>query len=397
MKSYKHPQFFKLKKRLKDSSRFIQVLSGPRQVGKTTLIHQVLKDLGLPCLYATADELFLQSPQWIYQQWEAARELAKKEKTAILVLDEVQKIKNWSERVKLLWDEDQRKNISLKTVLLGSSPLLMKQGLGESLTGRFEVLPMNHWSFQEMKTAFHFTLEEYIYFGGYPGAAPFIKDEERWKEYIIHSFVETALSKDIHSTHTVHKPALMRQLYQLSCEFSGQILSYQKMLGQLQDSGNTTTLAHYLHILSTMGMVCGLAKYSPNLIRKRSSSPKLQVYNTALMSVFFEKNFQHIKKDKKLWGRLVESCIGTHLANHCLTENIELYYWREAQREVDFVFKKRNKVIALEVKSNLVPNYLEALEFFRKKYNPYKCLVIGKNGLSLDDFLSQPVSHWFTD
>jgi len=168
--------------------------------------------------------------------------------------------------------------------LLGSSPLLVQQGLSESLAGRFEILRIGHWSFSEMRDAFGLTVDQYLYFGGYPGSAALINDEERWRRYLLDSLIETTLARDILLMNRVDKPALLRQMFRLGCEYSGQILSYQKMLGQLQDAGNTTTLAHYLDLLSGAGMLCGLSKFSSEVVRQRGSSPKLQVLNNGLMT-----------------------------------------------------------------------------------------------------------------
>ena len=385
---HRRPLFKVLKKRLKEPRKFIQCLLGPRQVGKTTLIQQVLNTFSQgSSLYFSADDPSLQSHEWIHQKWSEARRLEKeKKKEVLLVFDEIQKITSWSDIIKSLWDEDTRKKTKIKVAILGSSPLLLKKGLTESLAGRFEVLKLGHWSFSEMKEVFNFTLDEYIYFGAYPGASSFIHDETRWKTYIVNSLAETVLLKDILLNHQINKPALLRQLYSLSTQYSGQILSFQKMLGQLQGAGNTTTLAHYLELLSQAGLVSGLQKFSANLLRKRLSSPKLQVQNTALMTSSLGESFQTIKNTPH-WGRVVESCIGAYLWNLCFEQGGELFYWNEPAKEVDFVLKKNNKIVAIEVKSGLKTRSLKSLEAFRKQYRPHKTLVVGEEGLSLEKFL----------
>lgn len=274
---YSRPIYKSLLSRLKEPRKFLQVLAGPRQVGKTTLIRQVIDTLKVPSHYASADEPTLKSAVWIEQQWEIGRLNAMKsgkKEEALLVLDEVQKVSGWSEIVKRLWDEDTANKTQLKVVLLGSSPLLIHRGLTESLAGRFEIIPITHWSFSEMKDAFGWNVEQFIYFGGYPGAAGLIDDQERWSRYIIDSLIETTISRDILLMTRVDKPALIRRLFLLGCDYSGQILSYQKMLGQLQDAGNTTTLAHYLELLAGAGMLTGLQKFAGKQIKQRGTSPK---------------------------------------------------------------------------------------------------------------------------
>ena len=275
-----------LLRRLTEKRRFLQVLAGPRQVGKTTLARQVMEKLKAPTHYASADEPTLRDRTWLEQQWDGARLKARGSKAgALLVLDEIQKVPDWPDAVKLLWDADTHAKLPLKVVLLGSSPLLIQSGLTESLAGRFEIIPVPHWSFAEMREAFGWELEQYIYHGAYPGAAPLIGEPDRWRRYIVDSLIETTISRDILLLTRVDKPALLRRMFHLGCDYSGQILSYQKMLGQLHDAGNTVTLAHYLQLLHGAGMVAGLSKYSHGQVRQRGSSPKLQVLNTALMTL----------------------------------------------------------------------------------------------------------------
>jgi len=199
----------------------------------------------------------------------------------VLVLDEIQKIPGWSETVKRLWDEDSRRRVPLKVLLLGSAPLLVARGLSESLAGRFELLHLPHWSFAEMRTAFGWSVDKFIFYGGYPGAAPLVAEPTRWARYILDALVETSISRDVLLLTRVDKPALLRRLFELACRYSGQVLSYTKMLGQLQDAGNTTTLAHYLDLLAAAGMVTGLPKYAGDAARSRGSSPKLPLCQQA--------------------------------------------------------------------------------------------------------------------
>ena len=383
----------KLLKRVETSQVLIQALMGPRQVGKTTLARQLQESTSLPCIYASADSAGLQGSSWIQIQWDLARQKLLTNSRALLILDEIQMLPNWSARVKQFWDEDRFANRSLNVVLLGSAPWLMQKGLADSLAGRFENIPVRHWSFMEMRQAFGFSLEQYIYFGGYPGAAPFIDDQQRWKRYIIDSLIETTLSRDILLMTRIDKPALLRQLFKLSCDYSGQILSYQKMLGQLDDAGNTTTLAHYLKLLEAAGLIAGLEKYTPGKARQRASSPKLTVLNTALISASLENNFDEVRTDPAAWGRLVESCVGAYLCNQAVDTAIQIDYWREGHTEVDYVLVHGKKITAIEVKSGNRKKSLPGLEVFTKLYRPHKIIQIGNHGLTLEEFLQTPIEN----
>jgi uncharacterized protein len=383
---YKRSYYEIIKKRLGASRHFLQVLMGPRQVGKTTVIRQVLEDYPYPWHYASADDAT--SMLWLSQQWETIRIKlsASGAKEALLVVDEIQKIADWSNQVKINWDKDTFDKIPVKVILLGSSQLLIQKGLSESLAGRFEVLYLPHWSYKEMKDAFKFTMDDFIWFGGYPGSSSLIGDEQRWKDYIRNSLIETTLMRDILLLARIDKPILLRNLFELACSWSGQILSLNKMVGQLQGAGNTTTLANYLHLLKGAGLVAGLEKFTPNMIRQRSSSPKLQVFNTALMTALSPLTMDETRKQPEIWGRWFESAIGTHLLNHSLTDGFKLNYWREGNHEVDFILQKGKKVIALEVKSGKVRS-TTGMEEFTKKYKTAKVILVGGEGLSAEEFL----------
>jgi uncharacterized protein len=375
--------------RLRDEKRArIQVIYGPRQVGKTTLIQQCLDSLSAPFMYVSADAVAYPDGNWISQKWEQARiELVKNQKKElILAIDEIQKITQWSEYVKKEWDSDTRNKVNIKVVLLGSSRILIQKGLSESLAGRFESIYLGHWSYPEMKKAFNYSPEEFVFFGGYPGSADLIGDEERWKSYIRDSLIEPSISKDILLLTRIDKPAVMKRLFELGCTFSGQILSFTNILGQLHDAGNTTTLSHYLDLLDTAGLLRGLAKFSPKLIRKRASSPKFQVHNTALTNAFSSLSFEKSKKQKEVWGRFVESSVGTHLLQSALTNSFELSYWREGGLEVDFVLTKGNTTVAIEVKSTSTNTHKGRIEF-SKRFDPAKTILVGADGISWKDFL----------
>lgn len=394
--SFIRPQAAALARRITEPRRFIQVVAGPRQVGKTTLVQHVLETAGLPHHFASADEPTLRSEAWISQQWSAARLLLASAGSsgALLALDEIQKIPGWSESVKRLWDEDTRARRPLKVVLLGSAPLLIARGLTESLAGRFEVLHLQHWSFAEMRAAFGWSLDEYLFYGGYPGAAPLINEPPRWARYVIDSLIETTLSRDVLLLTRVDKPALLRRLFELACRYSGQILSFTKMLGQLQDAGNTTTLAHYLDLLAGAGMVTGLQKYAGDAARSRGSSPKLQVLNTALLTAPAGITLTEARADPEFWGRLTESAVGAHLANAAAARVGALYYWREGNMEVDFVVKAARRLTSIEVKSGRAPTAHAGTAAFARAFKTDRALLVGDGGVAVEHFLSQPVEHW---
>lgn len=377
----------------------MQVLAGPRQVGKSTLVGQVLAQVSIPYSIEVADAVDPKDGDWIHRVWEAARTtmMLRKMEEYLLVIDEVQKIENWSEVVKREWDADSRNHVNLKVVLLGSSRLLLKKGLTESLAGRFEMIRMPHWSLQEMRDAFDVTLDEYIYFGGYPGPAHMIHDERRWRKYIKDSLVAPAIEKDVIMTSNIYKPALMKQLFELGCSYSAEILSLTKLMGQLQDVGNVTTLASYLEILDQCALLTGLQKYANDDARKRGSIPKYQVYNNALLTAYKGRGFVADRTDTKVWGHWVESAVGAHLLSMADELDYKVYYWREPSRnkdekdnEVDFIAVRDGEVTAIEVKSGR-RGMNSGLPAFVEAFAPKRSFVVGTGGVSLEDFLSSEV------
>jgi len=371
--------------RLNEPRRFIQIVVGPRQTGKTTAVLQTLEELDMPKHFVSADDPNLVSTEWLRNEWEQARALAKSGES-ILVIDEIQKVGKWSSIVKLLWDEDNRLRIPLKVVLTGSSSLLLQKGLAESLMGRFEILYSPHWNYTECKEAFGYSLDDFLFFGGYPGGAALIKDENRWARYMGTSIVEPTISQDILLMEEVRKPALLRSLFMLGSGYSAQELSFTKMLGQLQDAGNTVTLAHYLELLGKAGMLTGLQNYSGNQIRTRKSSPRFMVYDTSLMTYADGANRRRLLDNATDRGRLVESAVGAYLLARGNDEGFEVYWWRERGNEVDFVIKKGNQLTAIEVKSGRVKNVGGSL-VFKKLYPEVLSLIVGSANLGLEDFL----------
>ncbi len=393
---FQRPHFQALSKRLDEPRGVIQVLSGPRQVGKTTLVGQLLSASHTPSHSVSADGAANVGTAWLEQQWETAR-LKCRQSGALeftLAVDEIQKIPNWSETVKANWDADTRSNTPLKVVLLGSSRLLLQQGLTESLAGRFELSYIGHWALAEMQAAFGFTADQFAWFGGYPGTARFITDEFRWKKYVADALIEPSISRDILSLTRVDKPALLKRLFELGCLYSGQILAFNKMLGQLLDAGNVTTLAHYLNLLDSAGLLGGLEKFSGEVIRQRQSSPKFQVHNTALRSAQIPETLPEMRTSPEKWGRIVESAVGAHLLNHARQEGFRLFYWREGNDEVDFVLQHRGKTLAIEVKSSALRS-TPGMEVFRKKFSPDKMLLVGTGGLPWEEFLQIKPTEMF--
>lgn len=392
---YIRKQFRTLKERILEPRKFMQVLAGPRQVGKSTLVWQVLGQVSIPHAVEVADAIDPKDSDWIRRIWEAARMtmMLRSLDEYLLVIDEVQKIENWSEAVKREWDADTRNKVNLKVVLLGSSRLLLRKGLTESLAGRYELIRMPHWSLREMQDAFGVTLDEYVYFGGYPGPAPLMKDERRWRKYVKDSLVAPAIEKDVIMTSNIYKPALMKQLFELGCSYSAEILSLTKLMGQLQDAGNVTTLAGYLEILDECAFLTALQKYAKDDARKRGSIPKYQVYNNALLTAFKGRGFVADRTDTQAWGRWVESAVGAHLLSMADELDYELYYWRvpsrrkdEKDKEVDFIIDCGGELTAIEVKSGR-RGMNSGLPAFVEAFKPKRSYVVGAGGVNLEDFL----------
>lgn len=393
---YKRKQFEEVLNRINEPRGRIQVIVGPRQVGKSTLITQVLEECTLPYDNYSADDVAGVSANWLAQIWEAQRMkmLSRGESKRLLVIDEVQKIKNWSETVKAEWDRDTREKRELIVVLLGSSRMWIEKGLTESLAGRFELIRLSHWTYREMKECFGWTLQQYVCYGGYPGAARYINDDTRWRNYVKDSLIEPSISKDILMDTKIMKPQLLRQLFEIGSDYSGELLSLTKVAAQLQDAGNVTTLAGYLHLLDECGLLCGLQKYAEDDARKYNSVPKFQVHNNALRNVYADEDFTEMMENPQIWGRYVESAIGAYLVSQAQICDYKVYYWRDKADEVDYVLVRRKKKVAIEVKSgrrtinNGLPKFAEA-------YKPHKSLVVGSGGLSFEEFLTMDLNLLF--
>ena len=385
---YRRKQYNILHERIAEPRRFIQVIAGPRQVGKSTMVKQIVKEVTIPYTLETADAIETDNAEWISNVWNTVRQqmLFRNETEHLLVIDEIHKINNWSEMVKREWDSDTFADRNIKVVLLGSSRLLLKKGLTESLMGRFELIRMPHWNYREMHEAFGWDINQYIYFGGYPGGATLIKNERRWQQYVVDAIIGPSIDKDAILTSTIYKPALMRNLFELGCTYSGEELSLNKVLGQLQDAGNVTTLSNYLTILGECNLLAGLQKYAADKARKYNSVPKFQVFNSALLSALHGKTYEQAFTDSKLWGRWVETAVGAYLINNAEPLGYKLYYWREASNEVDYILERRGETIAIEVKSGHRTTN-KGITLFRERYNPRHAIIVGSGGISIEDFL----------
>lgn len=387
-----------IRRRLSEQRRgFIQIVLGPRQVGKTTSVRQAVEGLAMPVVVGTADAPGLQSAQWLTDMWTQARaRCGESNPTVVLVLDEIQKIPDWAAWVKQYWDEDTWAGRDIRVVVTGSAPLLMQRGLTESLAGRFEVIHATHWTWPECRDAFGWDVDTYVYYGGYPGAAPLIDDPSRWRDYVATSIIETTVSRDILLMSRIDKPALLRRVFALACEYAGRELTYEKMLGQLQDAGNTTTIAHYLDLLEGSGLVTGLQKYSAQGVRRRRSSPKFVVHNTGLMTASGPLTFEQARADAASWGRLVEAAVGAHLTAIVSGDPVtRLNYWRDraggTDYEVDYVLTTPHGVTGIEVKSGLDSGSLAGLAAFGRAHPGASTLVVGTGGMPLEEFFE---SQW---
>ncbi|MCC6220145.1 MAG: ATP-binding protein [Deltaproteobacteria bacterium] len=372
----------------------IRAIIGPRQVGKTTAARQIVEALEWPHIYESADSPLPHKAEWITMHWHRARKLAAV-KPALLILDEIQKIANWSEEVKRLWDEDRNAKLPLTVLVLGSSALLLAYGLTESLAGRFFSYHFTHWTWSEMKSAFGWSLDKWLYFGGYPGAADFCDDEDKWKHYVNDSLIETVLARDVLQLQRINKPALLRQLFGLSTTCHARIISYNKMLGQLQDAGNTTTLAEYLRLLASSYLVVGLELFSKGVARKRASSPKIILLNNALISAPSVETFKQVLQFPDKWGWLIENAVGAHFYNSLSKTSWHISYWRKGDKEVDFVVQGGDKIFGIEVKSGRLRK-TSGLEAFKQQYPQAKTLLVGTTGIPLEEFFSAPAIEWLS-
>lgn len=387
-----------LKSRMAEPRRRMQIVMGPRQVGKSTLVGQFTEGISVPFDFFAADGVNRFDSSWIPNKWQQVRMRMDihSEQEHILIIDEVQKIRGWSEQVKKEWDEDSRSHRNLKVILLGSSRLLLQKGLEESLEGRFETIKMGYWDWQEMHEAFGFSMDEYVYFGGFPGLAPDIQDEDRWRNLMEDSIISPILTRDILEIEEIRNPALLRQVFELACTESAKELSLTKMQGTM-NSGTVPTIKNYLDILNKSMIVQPLQNYSPSRVKEKQSVPKMQVFNNAFRNRFGTFSFDEARVDPAEWGRLVESAVGAHLANRAMTDDYELFYWRnERRQECDYVLRKGQALVAIEVKSGSVDKTV-GFEKFKEQFadKVTAAFIVGPHALPLDDFFIMDLKSLF--
>lgn len=387
-----------LKSRMAEPRRRMQIVMGPRQVGKSTLVGQFTEGISVPFDFFAADGVNRFDSSWIPNKWQQVRMRMDihSEQEHILIIDEVQKIRGWSEQVKKEWDEDSRSHRNLKVILLGSSRLLLQKGLEESLEGRFETIKMGYWDWQEMHEAFGFSMDEYVYFGGFPGLAPDIQDEDRWRNLMEDSIISPILTRDILEIEEIRNPALLRQVFELACIESAKELSLTKMQGTM-NSGTVPTIKNYLDILNKSMIVQPLQNYSPSRVKEKQSVPKMQVFNNAFRNRFGTFSFDEARVDPAERGRLVESAVGAHLANRAMTDDYELFYWRnERRQECDYVLRKGQALVAIEVKSGSVDKTV-GFEKFKEQFadKVTAAFIVGPHALPLDDFFIMDLKSLF--
>ncbi|MDE0668998.1 MAG: DUF4143 domain-containing protein [bacterium] len=415
MSEFRRPQVATIVERLGEPPERLVAVFGPRQTGKTTAVRQALEIAGRPYRFEAVDDPGLPDPPrpgelhaedlvrqprrrdcgWLAEVWQDSRRRAwRSPQGLVLVLDEIQKIAGWSEVVKGLWDADRSEGCPLHVVILGSAPLLMQAGLTESLAGRFEPIRFTHWSYAEMAEAFGFDIERYVFFGGYPGAASRIDDFQRWSDYVRGALIEPNIERDVLAMTRVDKPALLRRLFYVGAAYSGQVVAYNKLVGQLQDAGNTTTLTRYLELLSQAGLLTGFSKHTERPVSAKASTPKLNVLNTALMAVVSGYTFEEAQLDRTFRGRLAESTVGAHLAN-TVSPSAAVRYWRDRHDEVDFVLVRGPQVVGVEVKSGSGSPAAAGIAEFERRFDPRRTVIVGDAGVPLHEFLSVPADHWF--
>lgn len=375
-----------LQENLARPTHVLQILVGPRQVGKTTAIHQFLERWPDQKVYATADQLSPPNAQWLAQTWRQARALTGNK--PLLVVDEIQKVPLWSEAVKMLHDEDVRQHRPLRVILLGSSALLLQRGMQESLAGRFQLLQCPHWSYLECHEAFGWNLDQFLFYGGYPGAVPFIDDFTVWKDYVQNSLLETVIGRDIPAVQRIDHPALFRQTLALACQHPAEILSLQKMMGQLRDRGSLNTIANYLELIGGAFLVESVRKFSPRAVRVRASSPKLIARNNALITALRGVSINETRQDRAFYGRLVENAVGAALLN----DGESVFYWSDRDKEVDFIVQRGTDILAVEVtigNGHPVPG----LRTFQSRYPEAKSVRIGgaQADISLEQFFESGI------
>lgn len=372
MKHVKNLSFTsKLKTNIAAKSGLIQVVLGPRQVGKTTTVLRMIEDhYADSALYVSADSIFNAEAQWLREQWQKALREDK-----ILFIDEIQKCHNWAEAIKSLYDETKRSKKNLQCVLLGSSSLAIQKGLSESLTGRFQILRAYHWNFDESKRGYELSFDDYLRYGGYPGSYQFIHDDDEWAQYVANSIVQTVVEKDILQYNTVKSPALFKQTFEIIMSYPAQEISYTKLLGQIQDKGNVELVKYYIQLFEGAFLLKALEKFSAKAVLTKASSPKILPLAPSLAYLQIRAPYEEQER-----GRIFETIVGGQLVR----TGEKLTYWREGSLEVDFVLSKGRNIWAIEVKSGRKKS-AKSLGLFKQKFPQAKsCIISPENYLEFE-------------
>lgn len=356
----------------------IQLLVGPRQVGKTTLLLELADTLGPQAIYVACDTPEASLPGWRDRLWQRVREQAARSK-ATLLLDEIQAVSGWSAWLKSCMDQVKRQRVPLHIVATGSSSLRLGAGARESMAGRFERHVLPQWSARNLHELLDVPANEaparLVALGGYPGAVRFWNDPDRWRSYIRDAIIEPAIGRDILQLEQVRKPALLRQVFALATAHPAEILSLDKIAGALAERGALETIAHYLDLLKAAFLVAPTHKYSDAEIRRRRSPPKLVVLDNALLAA--TSSAPDPRTDTARWGRWVENaCLA-----HAIHQGEEVFYWREEPWEVDGVFVGPRGRWLVEVKTGAYTQTdLRGLAQAAIRFPKFKPLVLCDRG-----------------
>lgn len=378
--SYEHCRAALLSRLAEPAPGRIQILTGPRQVGKTTLLLELAERFGGRAVYAAGDQPDAALPGFWERCWTQAEDRAKR-RAAILLLDEVHFLSNWAGRLKGSWDRVRRRRIPLHVVVTGSSAIQVATGSRESLAGRFERLHLSHWSAASLAAAFHLAPPQaalnLVRFGSYPGAVALQRDQARWRDYVRDAILEPAVGRDMLALGSVRRPALLRQVFAIAADSPAQIVSLQKLQGQLQDSGALETVAHYLKLLSDAYLVAPLEKFSPRVQRSRASPPKLVLLNNALLSAASARGAPDPARDPGRFGQWVENACLAFAVN----QSQQVSYWREEPLEVDAVLDGSWGKWAVEIKTGKYDaQALKGLLEFCRRNPEFAPLVISAPG-----------------
>lgn len=347
----------------------IQLLTGPRQVGKTTVLLELAAELRPVAVYIAADSAEASLPGYLDRVWVQAEELAELHGRAVVLLDEVHALPDWAGRLKAEWDRLRRRRIPVHVVASGSSALRLAGASRESLAGRFERMTLTHWTVSSLAEVFGLdpaeAAEQLVRRGGYPGAMAYRDDPDRWAAYVRDAIVEPAIGRDILALGAVRKPGLLRQVFAVCTGSPAGIVSLQKIQGRLQDSGALETIAHYLELLEEAYLVAAVRKYSARAARRRSAPPKLITLSNALLAVSDPLGSPDAEAEPARFGAWLENACLAHAWNSGQT----VMYWREEPFEVDGVISGSWGSWAVEVKTGHVAlsDLRPLLEFHRRQ------------------------------